>query len=249
MRWTQVVDALKAQFVRQLDLDHPTRYYAMAQSLLLLGVFFASLILYGVWRLSHKSVPKGFVQVPGPKGAPVIGNTLQLSKYPQQDFRRWATEFGEIYQIQLGFTRWYMLNTPEAVKDIMDKQSVHTSSRTPMPVLSDSLSGGKRFLLMPYGTEWRKLRSIVHQLLTPKVSDTFRPSQEFESKQLLHDILTDNADGMEFYKHIRRYTLSVIMTSTYGRRVPVFVRLKDVFQQAARLISRRTVKTPKKCMG
>ena len=72
---------------------------------------------------------------------------------------------------------------------------------------------------------------MVHKLLTPKMSDAFVPSQEFEAKQLMYDLLTDNSRETEFYNHIRRYTLSVVMTSTYGRRVcewvcfPRFVKL------------------------
>jgi hypothetical protein len=64
---------------------------------------------------------------------------------------------------------------------------------------------------------------MVHKLLTPKMSEAFVPSQEFEAKQLMYDLLTDNAEETEFYNHVRRYTLSVVMTSTYGRRVPEWV--------------------------
>ena len=83
-----------------------------------------------------------------------------------------------------------------------------------------------RFLFMEYGPEWRKLRGISHKLLTPAVSATFKPSQEFEAKMLLEEILkgADPAKGNEVsYKAIRRYTVSVIMTSTYGRRIPEWV--------------------------
>lgn len=61
---------------------------------------------------------------------------------------------------------------------------------------------------MPYSAEWRRLRAIVHKLLTPKASNEFIPSQEFEAKQLLWDILTDNDSQKNFYMHIRRYTTS-----------------------------------------
>lgn len=126
----------------------------------------------------------------------------------------------------MGYENWVFLNSPEAVKEVLDKQSAITSGRAPMPVASDLISGGMRFLLMGYTSEWRKLRTIVHKLLTPKVSDTFKPSQEFEAKQLIHDLYSDNRDEESFYMHVRRYTTSVVMTSTYGRRVPVgFVHL------------------------
>ena len=79
---------------------------------------------------------------------------------------------------------------------------------------------------MEYGPEWRKLRSLSHRLLTPKVSDTFKPSQEWESLMLLEDILNGRDEEGEDegneagYRAVRRYTVSVIMTSTYARRIP-----------------------------
>ncbi|EXJ86779.1 hypothetical protein A1O3_03733 [Capronia epimyces CBS 606.96] len=164
----------------------------------------------------------GLRRVPGPPGLPVIGNTLQLKPQPQRQLQAWASQYGELFQIQLGWYNWVFVNSPAAVKDIFDKQSAVTSGRVPMPVGSDLISGGKRFLLMSYTPEWRKLRAIVHKLLTPKSSEQFRPSQEFEAKQLIRDIWDDNrrGDHESFYMHIRRYTTSVVMTSTYGRRIP-----------------------------
>jgi cytochrome P450 len=163
--------------------------------------------------------------VPGPKGLPIIGNTLSLGSQPQKIFRKWALEYGDVFKIQMGWDYWIFVNSPAAVKDIFDKHSAITSGRPRMPVVADLVSGGMRFLLMDYTPKWRQLRAVVHKLLTPKMSDTFRPSQEFEAKQLMFDLLTDNKDDEAFYNHIRRYTTSVVMTSTYGRRVPEWVRL------------------------
>lgn len=122
----------------------------------------------------------------------------------------------------MGWENWVYVNSPDAVRDIFDRQSALTSGRVPMPVVSDLLSGGNRFLFETYNLKWRKLRAVVHKLLTPKMSDTYKPSQEFEAKQLIHDITT-NDDETSFYMHVRRYTTSVVMTSTYGFRVPVWV--------------------------
>ena len=196
----------------------------------------AVLSIIAYWFTSRRKTPKGTVPVPGPPGLPLIGNTFQIGEHPNQTYMRWAKQYGELYKIQLGWFDWYMLNTPEAVKEVMDKQSNASSSRSPMPALSDALSGSMRFLLMPYGRDWRQLRSVAHKLLTPKMSDTFQPSQDFEAKQLLHDILTDNKNGKEFYMHIRRYTVSVIMTSTYGRRIPQWVRLASLSSKVMHLI-------------
>ncbi|ETS80074.1 hypothetical protein PFICI_07603 [Pestalotiopsis fici W106-1] len=181
--------------------------------LALLGIFLAT---WFPWRR------RGLETIPGPKGLPFIGNAHQLTKHPQRKFLEWADEYGELFKVQMGLQNWVFLNSPAAVKEILDKQSAVTSGRPGMPVVSDLVSGGQRFLLMTYTPRWRKLRAMVHKLLTPKASEIFKPSQEFETKQLLFDILTGNADQESFYQHVRRYTTSIVMTSTYGRRVPVW---------------------------
>lgn len=192
-------------------------------TLALVSLLLVSFVIYA--RYKNKP-PPGTKAAPGPAGLPILGNAHQLSQQPHQQITAWAREYGEVYKIRLGWNDWYMICSPDACKEILDKQSAHTSSRTPLPVSGDALSGGMRFLFMEYGPEWRKLRSISHKLLTPAVSATFKPSQEFEAKILLEDILNGadekSGNGVS-YKAIRRYTVSVIMTSTYGRRIPQWV--------------------------
>ena len=172
---------------------------------------------------SRTKIPKGLRAVPGPRGLPLVGNTFQLGEYPHRTIIDWSRQYGELFKVRIGYENWIFLTSPSAVREIMDRQSAATSGRQQFPVLSKIISGGKRFLFMDYTPEWRRLRATVHKLLTPKASQSFRPSQEFEAKQLIHDILTDNANQENFYMHVRRYTTSVVMTSTYGRRVPVWV--------------------------
>ena len=195
-------------------------------------LFFAAALLCGVSfvnnRFSRRA--KALRKIPGPSGLPLIGNLHQISSLPFREMKQWSRKYGEIFRVKVGLQDWIFLNSPEAIKDILDRQSATTSGRPPMPVASDIVSGGKRFLLMSYTPEWRKLRAMVHKLLTPKASDLFKPSQEFETKQLLWDLLTDNDDQESFYNHVRRYTTSVVMTSTYGRRIPFWVCAKSPLQ-------------------
>jgi hypothetical protein len=162
---------------------------------------------------------------PGFRHVPVAGTAAQLGPYPQQKLRQWALEHRELFRAPLGREQWIYVNSPAAVKEIFDKQPQHSSSRAPSPVVLDLVSGGMRygskhkqcsalstsmpsnlesyrFPLMPYSPYWRKLRAIVHKLPTPKSSDTFMPSQGFEAKQLLWDMLTDNENQGNFYMHI-----------------------------------------------
>lgn len=192
-------------------------------TLALVSLLLVSFVIYA--RYKNKS-PLGTKAAPGPPGLPLLGNAHQLGQQPHQQITAWAREYGEVYKIRLGWNDWYMICSPDACKEILDKQSAYTSSRTPLPVSGDALGGGMRFLFMEYGPEWRKLRSISHKLLTPAVSATFKPSQEFEAKILLEEILNgavEKSGNGVGYKAIRRYTVSVIMTSTYGRRIPQWV--------------------------
>jgi cytochrome P450 len=191
---------------------------------------FLLLLAFGTFifltRCFKRRLPPGTHHAPGPAGLPVLGNAHQLGNQPHQQITAWAREYGELYKIRLGWNDWYMICSPEACKEILDKQSAHTSSRAPQPVASGALSGGLRFLFMQYGPEWRKLRAISHKLLTPSVSATFKPSQEYETKMLLEEVLrgADEQVGNHVsYMAIRRYTVSVIMTSVYGRRIPRWV--------------------------
>jgi hypothetical protein len=81
---------------------------------------------------------------------------------------------------------------------------------------------------MPYGGMWRRMRGLSHKLLTPKMSEMFKPSQEWEGKMLLEEVLgkcVESKEGnKESYMAVRRYTTSVMMTSTYGKRIPEWVR-------------------------
>lgn len=201
---------------------------------------FSLCIALAHWK-SSRGIPKGLKPVPGPPGLPILGNTHQLKPQPQRQMESWAKQYGELFRIQLGWNTWVFLNSPEAVKEILDKQSAATSSRAPSPVIGDVISGGMRFLLMGYSPPWRRLRTIVHQLLTPKASAAFKPSQEFEAKQLLHDILSDQNEE-DFYMHVRRYTISVVMTSTYGKRIPRWVVLSATNMIVLLIVSRTAKK-------
>jgi cytochrome P450 len=191
-----------------------------ATSLAALGLL---VLLFLQLRPRSVKVPKGLRLPPAPRGLPLLGNTLQLEHHPKHQLRQWARTLGDVFSLKIGGYNFVLLCSPEAIKGIMDKQAAATSSRPPFPASHQAAAGGMRTLLMEYNPRWRKLRTIVHKLTTPKVSDSMRPSQEFEAKQLAYDILTDNARGDNFYTHCRRYTTSVVMTATYGKRVPTWV--------------------------
>jgi cytochrome P450 len=183
---------------------------------LLIATFLVCIIVSGIaWqRLDYR-----LNTIPGPKGYPLIGIGYKLPPKAPAVFRQWAAEYGEVFKIRVGWYNWVVINSPEAVREILEKQAIATSSKAPSPMGHDTVTGGNRMPTMPYGSRWRALRSVVRQMTTVPMTTTFVPSQEFEAKQLLMDLATDNEDQHKFYHHMRRYALSIIMTNTFGTRI------------------------------
>ncbi|KAK0637052.1 putative O-methylsterigmatocystin oxidoreductase [Bombardia bombarda] len=167
------------------------------------------------WFIRDRRLDK----MPGPKGLPFIGVGISLPDKPHVRFREWATRYGEVFKIRVGWYNWVIINSPAAMQEVLNKQSLHTSSKMPAPLGNDVVMGDMRMFTLAYGPKWRAYRNITHQLLSSTMTATFVPSQEFEVKQLLFDLATDNKQQTEFQMHIRRFAFSIMMTSTYGLRV------------------------------
>ena len=158
--------------------------------------------------------------VPGPKATyPLIGIGLTLPVHTPTLFHEWALKYGDIFKVRVFWYNFVFINTPDAVREILERQAVVTSSKAPAPMSHDIITGGKRMPTMPYGPHWRAQRSLVRVITTVPMTATFQPSQEFEAKQLLFDLATKNENERDYYQHMRRYAFSIIMTNTFGERV------------------------------
>jgi cytochrome P450 len=178
-------------------------------------VAISAILLLSAWFRRDRRLDS----IPGPKTYPLIGVGYKLPPKAPALFRQWAQDYGEVFKIRVGWYNWVVINTPEAIREILEKQAIKTSSKAPSPMGHDIVTGGKRMPTMPYGPLWRAQRSVVRQVTTVSITATFAPSQEFETKQLLFDLATDNDSQRSFYQHMRRYAFSIIMTNTFGTRV------------------------------
>ncbi|KAK9422283.1 putative O-methyltransferase domain-containing protein [Seiridium unicorne] len=174
----------------------------------------AAYLLVGRWLQSWK-----LSTIPSPDGNVLLWGRLALPPNAPDVMRGWASQYGELFRLRIGWYDWVVINSPEAFKEIMDKQSVSTSSKIPAPIGHDIVTKGLRIFTMKYGPQWRSQRSIMHRLLAPKPTLEFVPSQEFEVKHLLHQLAFDNEDQKSFFDHVRRMSLSIVAATTYGRRI------------------------------
>jgi hypothetical protein len=90
------------------------------------------------------------------KGWPIINQTLDhLSPDVHLLHQKWHRKYGDVYGTKSGATTFIWLSSPKAVKDLIDRRSAIYSSRPPLPLTSDVLSGGRRVAFMPRNNMWR----------------------------------------------------------------------------------------------
>jgi Cytochrome P450 len=126
------------------------------------------------------------------------------------------------FRLQIAATDVVYLNSSRVVSEILEKRSAITSSRPPLPMVSDIVSGGKRMVVMPYNGTWRKIRKLFHQvfhdltkltkILMSREAERYHPIMEKESVQLVWEYYTSPKD---WYLHNSRYSNRLFITMKY----------------------------------
>ncbi|KAF9464067.1 cytochrome P450 [Collybia nuda] len=195
-------------------------------------VLFLTVLLITVNRYQNHRAPR--ILPPGPSGILFFGNLFQvpaLRPYPK--FREWAKQYGPVFHLRLGPQDVIVLNTAEATDELLVNRSSNFSSRSPPHVAHDIMSAGQRQVFLPYGKEWKACRRSLQTSVAPGPSKRLRPLQELESRVLLHDFLSHGETSLDdlpegpngevpeghWFSLVRRYTTSIAMTVTHGKRI------------------------------
>lgn len=86
----------------------------MVSLLIVLGVFLS----IAAWIRRDRRLDR----MPGPQGWPLIGIGLGLPPRSILTMHEWALQHGEVFRLRVGWYNWVVLNSPQAVRDILDKQ-------------------------------------------------------------------------------------------------------------------------------
>lgn len=100
--------------------------FQLAQYLLIttLGSLLAYTIVNEIIRARAR-----IANIQGPKGFPLIGNLWDIRINAAEQYRKWATKFGDVYQIQLGNIPVVVVNSAAAAKTIIGQNQQALSSR------------------------------------------------------------------------------------------------------------------------
>lgn len=80
-----------------------------------------TLVLFLVYRWIRRD--RTLDSVPGPKSWPLLANyPMGPPRHTADILRRFTREYGEIFKFQLGWYNWVAINSPEAMKELFDRQ-------------------------------------------------------------------------------------------------------------------------------
>ncbi|EKG10196.1 Cytochrome P450 [Macrophomina phaseolina MS6] len=113
-------------------------------------------------------------------------------------------------------TNWIFLSSSKHIRNLLEKRAAIYCSRPAFPFANDIMSDGCRMVLMAYNDRWRTLRKIMHNILSTRQRDTYKPYQDLESRHLLYDYLHNHT---RWFSANARYSNSVIMTAVFGKRM------------------------------
>ncbi|KAH0582171.1 hypothetical protein H2248_011822 [Termitomyces sp. 'cryptogamus'] len=178
-------------------------------ALLILPVF---IIAYAVCRRTWRVSPNVFP--PGPPARPIIGNILHFKTRGAWTYlTELKDEYGDLVFFHGLGSNILVLNTLEAIEDLLDKRATVYSSRPFFTVVSELMGLGQSIPLLPYGTEWRELRKMAHAALSTSATQKYHTTQEDLSALLNVALLNDPAN---FFSHIRLAAGRIVFAITYG---------------------------------
>ncbi|KAF8823976.1 hypothetical protein HHX47_DHR9000405 [Lentinula edodes] len=159
---------------------------------------------------------------PGPKKLPLLGNSLDMpSAFHWITFSKWAEQYdSDVLHLEIAGGNYIILNSYQAVTDLLEKRSSIYSSRPHATMLQDLFSWDRDVLLMPYGEDFRAHRKLFQQEFHPNNSQLHRPHEKKALVVFLNKLVETPE---EWLAHIKHMTGTIILAVAYG----IHVQSKD----------------------
>ncbi|KAH0832539.1 cytochrome P450 monooxygenase [Fonsecaea pedrosoi] len=159
---------------------------------------------------------------PGPFPFPLVGNLFQLPREKQ-----WCKleEWSKVYNSPI-ITYWegckatIVCNDAWTISELNDRRANIYSSR-PYKTVTGKLFGlyDMNQAGLPYGDRWRLHRRLTHAATNASIVHNYQPFQGQEAKILVNDCLERPES---FVDAVDRYTVSVVSTIAWGRRIRAY---------------------------
>ncbi|KAF9522454.1 cytochrome P450 [Crepidotus variabilis] len=192
---------------------HPARHFfklnIMLDTSFILILCFVTILLVHLWKKSPYQLP------PGPRGWPLIGNLLEIPK--EYEWLYYATleqDYGPISSLTVLGKTIIVLNTLEACRDVMEKNSAKCSGRPTLPFAGQMVGWDQQLVMSPYNKHFRLMRKFAHNFLgTKAAAQKYETVQEAEARTFA---LNASQDSEHFEQHLRTSIGAMVLRMSHG---------------------------------
>ncbi|CAL1708143.1 unnamed protein product [Somion occarium] len=154
---------------------------------------------------------------PSPPKHWLLGNLLDMPRTVDWDkLLSWKRDYGGLTYLTAFGQSVLVLNTPEVIKDLLDKRAKNYSHR-PQTVMVGELFGlNKTLVFYDYNDRYRTIRKLTQQVLGPEAVKKYQALQLDIVKLFLESLRLDPDD---FRQQCRLAVSRMILTVTYGLEI------------------------------
>ncbi|MDM0026187.1 cytochrome P450 [Variovorax saccharolyticus] len=171
--------------------------------------------------------------LPGPRGAPLIGNLLQIdAARMHQQLEQWCREFGPYFKLQMGRRKILIVGDHEAVAmTLRDRPEGFKRSVRLQAVASEM--GLQPGLFGANGEDWRRQRRMVMASFDPAHVRHYFPSLQKVAERLVGrwQAAARSGEAIDLQADLMRYTVDTIAGLAFGAEVNTLESDGDVIQQ------------------
>jgi cytochrome P450 len=171
--------------------------------------------------------------LPGPRGMPLLGNTLQV-KPPRihLDVEAWAAEFGPIFRMQLGRRHQLVIADHELLAAVL-RDRPEGFRRSPLTNRIGTEMGLPQGLFGSEGEDWRRQRRMVMASFAPGHVRAYFPSLVKVTLRLRsrwHKAVRQGQD-IPLQADLMRFTVDAIAGLAFGKDINTLESGEDVIQR------------------
>ncbi|KAK3322785.1 cytochrome P450 [Apodospora peruviana] len=160
----------------------------------------------------------------GPRGFPLIGNLWDIRVNAADQYRKWATHFGDVYQIQLGNVPVVVVNSAAAARALFGQNAQALSSRPEFYTFHKVVSNtaGTTIGTSPYSDSLKRRRKAAASALNRPAVQTYVKLLDLESRDFIRELYTYGHAGqtaIDPMPMIQRLSLSLSVTLNWGTRI------------------------------